>query len=395
MRLQIVAFLFSTILAVGVHSAPGPQFAKDLNEQNSKQIDVIIQFKHSHKSNEKEDDEAIRQVGGVFKAELDLIDGGLYSVPANRLEHLSKNPNVLYISQDRPLTSLLNNPAPAVNANIAWSQGWDGTGIGVAVIDSGVSNDKDFQISGKSTSRISYSQAFYGGAKTYDEYGHGTHVAGIVASSGTNSTGSQYIYTFKGIAPNANLINLRALDQNGSGTDSTVISAIQAAIQLKSKYNIRVINLSLGRPVFESYKIDPLCQAVESAWRAGIVVVVAAGNSGRNNTFGTYGYGTITAPGNDPFIITVGAMKTMATYAKSDDLIASYSSKGPSAVDHIVKPDVVAPGNQVVSLLSDPGSTLADTYQQTQILRSYYVNGQGNSGDRSSSYFRLSGTSMA
>src|SRR5438552_13699064 len=89
-----------------------------------------------------------------------LINGGLYSVPANRLEHLSRNPNISYISQDRPLASLLNNTAPAVNANIAWSQGWDGTGIGVAVIDSGVSNDKDFQVSGKSTSRISYSQAY-------------------------------------------------------------------------------------------------------------------------------------------------------------------------------------------------------------------------------------------
>src|SRR5207249_5699146 len=97
---------------------------------------------------------------------------------------------------------------------------------------------------------------------------------------------SDLIYTFKGIAPNANLINLRALDQNGSGTDGTVISAIQEAIQLKSMYNIRVINLSLslGRPVFESYKLDPLCQAVEAAWKTGIVVVVAAGNSGRDNS---------------------------------------------------------------------------------------------------------------
>src|SRR5207245_6517521 len=137
-----------------------------------------------------------------------LIDGGLYSVPENRLEHLSKNPNVLYISQDRPLTSLLNNTALAVNANIAWSQGWDGTGIGVAVIDSGVSNDKDFQVSGKSTSRISYSQAFYGGSQTYDEYGHGTHVAGIVAGSGANSTGHPHIQTIQGITPHAKLTKL-------------------------------------------------------------------------------------------------------------------------------------------------------------------------------------------
>jgi serine protease AprX len=99
---------------------------------------------------------------------------------------------------------------------------------------------------------------------------------------------------------------LRALDQNGQGAESQVIAAIQTAIQLK-KYNIRVINLSLGRPVYESYTLDPLCQAVEQAWKAGIVVVVAAGNEGRNNSANTNGYGSITAPGNDPYVITVGA----------------------------------------------------------------------------------------
>src|SRR5207237_9790933 len=103
------------------------------------------------------------------------------------------------------------------------------------------------------------------------------------------------------------------LDQNGSDTDSTVIAAIQQAIALKSQYNIRVINLSLGRGVFESYTLDPLCQAAEQAWNAGIVVVVAAGNYGRDNSNNNNGYGTITAPGNDPYVITVGSMKTMGT----------------------------------------------------------------------------------
>ena len=107
-------------------------------------------------------------------------------------------------------------------------------------------------------------------------------------------------------------------------------------IELKSTYNIRVINLSLGRPVYESYTTDPLCQAVEAAWKAGIVVVVAAGNEGRNNTFGTSGYGLIASPGNDPYVITVGAMRTMGTAARTDDLIASYSSKGPTTIDHVV-----------------------------------------------------------
>src|SRR5437016_3874617 len=174
-------------------------------------------------------------------------------------------------------------------------------------------------------------------------------------------------------------------------TYSTVISAIQAAIQLKSKYNIRVINLSLGRPVFESYKLDPLCQAVEAAWKAGIVVVVASGSSGRDNSQGTNGYATITSPGNDPYVITVGAMKPMGTPTRTDDLIASYSSRGPNAIDHIVKPDIVAPGNLLVSL--EAAGTLYNAYPGNRVPYSFYVN--GGTSTSSSSYFTLSGTSMA
>src|SRR5205807_2141127 len=173
-----------------------------------------------------------------------------------------------------------------------------------------------------------------GVTSTADQYGHGTHVTGIVAGNGGSAAGKAYFRTFLGMAPNANLINLRVLDGNGAGTDSSVINAINAAIQLKNKYNIRVINLSIGRPVFESYRLDPLCQAVERAWNAGMVVVVAAGNAGRNQAAGTNGYATITAPANDPLVITVGAMKTMSTTSRSDDLIASYSSKGPTLFDH-------------------------------------------------------------
>src|SRR5207245_8423830 len=131
--------------------------------------------------------------------------------------------------------------------------------------------------------------------------------------------------TFMGVADNVNLINLRVLDQNGQGRDSAVIAAIQKAISLKSKYNIRIINLSLGRPVYESYKLDPLCQAVESAWKAGIVVVVEAGNYGRDNSVGENGYGTITATANDAYVITVGAMKLMDTADRIYDPIVSYS----------------------------------------------------------------------
>src|SRR5439155_15233737 len=173
---------------------------------------------------------------------------------------------------------------------------------------------------------------------TGDLFGHGTHVASIIAGNGNSSTCGSCTTTYRGIAPKANIINLRALDVNGQATDSMVIAAIQQAIALKSQYNIRVINLSLGRGIFESYTLDPLCQAVEQAWNAGIVVVVAAGNYGRDNSNNNNGYGTITAPGNDPLVITVGAMKTKATAHPTGDAMSTYSSKGPTMLDHVVKP---------------------------------------------------------
>ena len=162
-----------------------------------------------------------------------------------------------------------------------------------------------------------------------------------------------------------------------------VIAAIQQAIALKNTYNIRVINLSLGRGIATNYAQDPLCQAVESAWNAGIVVVVAAGNFGRISVNGSNGYGTVAAPGNDPLVLTVGAMKAMGSYSRSDDQIASYSSKGPTTYDHVVKPDVVAPGNSVVSTNSK-GSTLEGEFPANDVA------GNGSGQD----YFILSGTSM-
>ena len=158
----------------------------------------------------------------------------------------------------------------------------------------------------------------------------------------------------------------RVLNEEGWGTDSAVIAAIGRAIELKDRYNIRVLNLSLGRPVLESFRNDPLCRAVERAWLSGIFVVVAAGNEGRNQTFGTNGYAMIASPANHPLVLTVGAMKTMQTAGRGDDLIASYSSKGPTAIDHIVKPDLVAPGNKVVSLQARESLSLIHISEPTR-----------------------------
>ena len=318
------------------------------------------------------------------------------------MKHLEQDPDVVYISPDRAVTASLDYTQPTVGANLALQAGFDGSGVTIALIDSGLQGRPDLNYPVTPTnklpaSRILYSESEIGGLLPGDDYGHGTHVSGVLAGNGYQSSGTGALRTFRGIAPNANLVSFRVLDANGNGTDSYVIKAIQNAINLKSKYNIKVMNISLGRPVFESYTLDPLCQAVEQAWRAGITVVVAAGNSGRDNSAGTNGYSTITAPGNDPFVITVGGMKTMGTASRTDDLVASYSSKGPSLVDHIVKPDLVAPGNRVISLIQAGSTTYKNSSAGINLIPcTYYSTSSGPcASGNSAMYYKLSGTSMA
>ena len=206
------------------------------------------------------------QLGGTILSDLPLVNGVVAILDGNGIVNLSNQSNVVYISPDRSLVPTLSNAAVAVNAPFAWQSNFTGAGVGVALIDSGVSNHPDLYMGILPLSRVVYQQSFVSGnSSTNDQYGHGTHVAGLIAGDGLLSTGPFYSKTFKGIAPGANIVNLRVLDQNGEGTDSEVIAAINQAIALKSRYNIRVINLSLGRAVYETYTLDPLCQAVEQA----------------------------------------------------------------------------------------------------------------------------------
>jgi len=400
-KLRAVGPRLSLIVAVALAVsnaafAADPKMAKDLDGVAAETpVDVIVQFTQIPTGRHQK---LVTDRGGVLKDDLSLVKAGHYVVPASALADLANQPEVVYISPNRPVQSLLDIANPTVNANLARAAGYTGTGIGIALIDSGVQANNDLQ--GPSSlfslfpgSRIVYSQNFTADADSTDGHGHGTHVAGVLAGGGNQSTGLLDTRSFIGIAPNANIVNLKVLDHAGAGSDSTVIAGIQEAIALKTKYNIRVINLSLGRPVYESYKLDPICQAVEAAWKAGIVVVAAAGNDGRDNTMGTSGYGTITVPGNDPYVITVGAMKDEGTITRTDDKIASYSSKGPTQVDHIVKPDIVAPGNLVISLMRPSGFlSLFSSPTANEIPLSYYqFLGLGTS----SVYYRLSGTSIA
>ena len=237
--------------------------------------------------------------------------------------------------------------------------------IGIAVIDSGIAAGVDFG------TRISAFYDFTDGtiraAAPSDPYGHGTHVAGLAAG------------TFVGMAPNARLIGLRVLDATGQGSTDNVIRAIEFAIANKDVLSIDVINLSLGHPIFESAATDPLVQAVEHAARSGIAVVVSAGNFGRNRTTGVVGYAGIASPGNAPSGISVGSVQTFDGVSRDIHRIAPYSSRGPSWYDGFAKPDISAPGDDLLSVAS-VGSTLR-LMQETS----------GNTGN----YMRLSGTSMA
>ena len=381
------------LLLSSVNAFSQSKVSRDLTSHSAAdQVDVIVQFKSAPTA---ANHQRVLHHGGYVRHHLESVKAGSYHVPASVLADLANDPDVAYVSPDRPLYTTSAPPLPtppgldkhAAAISLPASLNVSGKGIGVAVIDSGIAPVADL-----SGNKIVYSQDFTGSGSAVDTYGHGTHVAGIIAGSGAASTGSQYTYTFKGLATNVNLVNLRVLDGVGGGTDSEVIAAIEQAIALKSKYNIRVINLSLGRGVFESYQLDPLCQAVEQAWKAGIVVVAAAGNYGRDNNIGTYGYLTITAPANDPYVITVGAMNTQGSSSLANLVPTSYTSKGPSIGDWVAKPDLVAPGNQIISLYAN-GQTLATAESANIVPTSLYqANG---TGQNSAEYIALSGTSVA
>lgn len=384
----------------GNGNGPHAKLSKELQNFNGNSpVDVIVQFRVkptvAHYN-------FLAANGGKFRSKkaLQHLNSVALRLSPQVLAFLEAHPDIVYVSADRHVKRAADVAAPAVLADIAARQyGLDGSGVGVAVIDSGVSDHPDLHSSANpGQSRVVYSESFVAGdASTNDGYGHGTHVAGIIGGNGAASA-SGYSRQYTGIASGVNIVNLRVLDANGGGSDSAVIAAIDRAIVLKDAYNIRIINLSLGRPVQESYRLDPICQAVEAAWNAGITVVVASGNNGRSNYSVTQGYGTINSPGNDPYVITVGAVSEHGTDLRNDDTITSFSSKGPSLVDHIAKPDIVAPGNGIVSLLAG-GSFLDTKYPQFEVtpnpVQSCDAFNVCSTTTPQSKYFVLSGTSMA
>lgn len=355
----------------------------------------------------------VTKFGGVVLATYKTLDEMTLVVPMALLDSLTGVSGVDYIAPDRPVVGAESHLQVTTGASLVQPQppttltgqhvkrsdadpappfnDVAGLGITIGVIDSGIDLDH-FDLRDGGLRRVVARVDFTGEAATGDPFGHGTHVAGIIAGDG--SSYSDAGRDFAGIAPASSLVDLRALDGKGRGTLSGVIAAIDWAIANRSTFNLRILNLSLAAPPVDSYLDDPLCRAVQRAESAGIVVVAAAGNFGSDSE-GHRFYGGIASPGISPSAITVGAVDTRGTDTRSDDAIAPWSSRGPTwaqgvdpvtgAVVHdgLPKPDLVAPGTRIVSL-ERPGNLIVATYPELHVETS----GRGP-------YMILSGTSMA
>ncbi len=307
-----------------------------------------------------------------------LRSGAVLRVTGGQLAAIQDDGAQEHISSDTPIRSSADVTAETIGADQVWEgtgglSPLNGAGVGVAVIDSGV-DTRHVALRHRVVASVDFT-----GGDGVDRYGHGTHVAATIAGrAGRTAETSAY----RGIASGAHIVSLRVLGDDGSGVASHVIEAIDWAIDHQRQYNIRVINLSLGAPVLQPYRDDPLCEAVGRAIDAGIVVVASAGNHGVTAD-GRRIYGGITSPGNHPGVITVGALDTRQTSDRSDDGVATWSSRGPTMYDLVMKPDLVAPGSRVTSAEA-AGSYLSATFPQRHV-----------SGSGATAYMQLSGTSMA
>jgi serine protease AprX len=315
------------------------------------------------------------------------VAGGIaLEVTDEQLGALMRDPGIAHISGDLPVHPSVVTANQVTGATTVWegsnglltsTPGYTGSGVTVAVLDSGIGTHT--ALNNRVVARVNFVSTEP--RDTNDDYGHGTHVAGIIAGSTTAATRVTPEYA-GGSAPGAKLVDVRVLGHDGVGLTSDVIAGIDWIIANRSTYDIRVVNLSLGHPVTEPSATDPLCQAVARAVDAGLVVVTAAGNYGLTAD-GAPVLGGITSPGDSPYALTVGATDTNGTLDTSDDVVAAYSSRGPAKYEMVVKPDVVAPGTRIVSSEA-AHSYLSTTYPQ------WHIAGAGTNA-----YMRLSGTSMA
>jgi subtilisin family serine protease len=382
----------------------------------------------------------IVRAGGEVHMRHSLINGLTATLPARRIHQLAERDDVVHVSpnrETRSTASLLEKITGALGSNGRTGStkgtytGFDGSGVGIAIIDSGINKGHlAFRDQGnvsrviKSVTMLTSSASNWtnntgvstpepnstawnawnsavenGGASIADGYGHGTHVAAVAAGFAKQVSSTTPDIT--GIAPNARLFDVKVIGDNGTGTVSDAIEGIQWVVHHARAHNIKVINLSIAADSTDSWRVDPLCAAARAAVASGITVVVAAGNYGRDNQ-GREVFGRIGSPGHEPSVITVGATNFKATEARGDDVTAGFSSRGPTrgayvssagtVRDNALKPDLVAPGNRIVSAASVNGATwnqLGATYA-ADLVTPLAVTQKANE-----QVMQLSGTSVA
>jgi serine protease AprX len=317
----------------------------------------------------------IENHGGQVTSRLDIIDGVAARLPTNAFSKLLSNPAITaitpnaavtlanqgYLAKNKPKAPETNYP-DVVGADVVWEQGVTGENVSVAVVDTGLTTFKglNYGLDGEKDRIIGWVDFVQGKKNPKDLNGHGTHIAGIIANTDIGNDGE-----WNGIAPGVDLVGVRVLDKHGEGTYEKVIEGIQWVLDHKVEYNIRVMNLSLISNVQSPYWADPLNQAVMQAWADGIVVVVAGGNGGPEPM-------TIGVPGNIPYVITVGAFTDNFTpYDWDDDYITPFSAAGPT-LDGFTKPDVVAPGAHIVSLMGN-NHLMAKDHPESFVAKDYYA----------------------
>ena len=337
--------------------------------RSSRRRDAARILVHERRPATDRAEDAVRALGGRITRPLPLIGGFAASVPDDRLPTLAADPAIAELSIDGrvEMAATGTEAYDDLDPNLAWRKairlpqvaaGIDGTGVGVAMIDTGVSHHPDLE--GSVVARVDFTP---GGAGD-DGFGHGTHLAGVIAGDGSASAGK-----WRGVAPGADLVSVKVAGADGATDVSVVIAAIQWVVSHREQYGIRVLNLSFGTDSIQPYAVDPLDAAVERAWFAGISVVVSAGNRGPAP-------GTIAKPGDDPFVITVGAADVKQTPERQDDAVAPFSSRGPTQ-DGIVKPNLVAPGTTIVAT-RDVGGAI-DQLHPEAVVDEHYFKGTGTS----------------
>jgi serine protease AprX len=328
--------------------------------------------------------DVIAQHGGTAGSALGIVGGAAATLSGRAVIALTRNPQVAYLFRDAPITAAFDPVADAKRVispgvlltytNYAWSYyNVCGRGVGVAIVDSGVYAHPDLEGRIAVAVDATADPVIVSTTPLGDPGGHGTHVAGLVAGDGRSSAGA-----YTGTAPCAHIVDVRVLDAAGRSTTSTVLRGLQWVLANRATYGIRVVNLSFGAAVASTYRRDALSVAAEALVFSGVTVVAAAGNGGPTSE-------TIVAPANDPFVLAVGALDDKGTSKPGDDVIPTFSARGPSKFDGVSKPDLVAPGRRVVSLLA-PGSTIALQYPDRLVTAT---------GATAPQYLRLSGTSMA